>query len=143
MAQTILVVDDNEVIRVIASKILADAGYVPFSAPDGKAALQLLDSHVFDLVIVDFVMPGMLGDDFVRCLRNHRNAAVRQIPVLGLSGSRRDAEALFGAAGATDHLSKPLAEPTLLEAVRRVLPHASSASCEQPTSRGNRAHRTA
>jgi CheY-like chemotaxis protein len=121
LAQTILVIDDSVLIRALASRILAEAGFVPMSAASGPQALALLDSYVFDLVIVDFVMPGMWGDEFIRRLRRHENPAVRATPVLGLSGSHKDAEALFAKAGATACLPKPLHYDPLLAAVRRLL----------------------
>jgi CheY-like chemotaxis protein len=121
MSRTVLVVDDNSLIRVLASRLLSAAGFVPFVAPDALSALLLLDSRPFDLVIVDFVMPGMWGDELVRRLRNHKDASVRRTPVLGLSGSHKDAERLFVRAGATAYVSKPLHDEHLLVAVRRLL----------------------
>ncbi len=121
MAQTVLIVDDNELVRVLASRILEGAGFVPVAVASGPSALHFLESHVFDLVMVDFVMPEMLGDEFIRRVRAHRNSAVRRIPVLGLAGSHRDAEALFAAAGASGCISKPFKDEPLLAAVRRLL----------------------
>jgi CheY-like chemotaxis protein len=121
MAQTILVIDDSELIRALASRILAEAGFIPVSAAGGPQALVLLDSNVFDLIIVDFVMPEMWGDEFLRRVRNHENPAVRATPVLGLSGSHKDAEALFTKAGATACIRKPLHDEPLLVAVTRLL----------------------
>jgi CheY-like chemotaxis protein len=121
MPQTVLVVDDNNLIRVLAAQLLSEAGFIPFVAPDGPSGLLLLDAHAFDLVVVDFVMPEMQGDEFVRRIRSHKSLAVRRTPVLGLSGSHKDAEALFAKAGATAYVSKPLQDEHLLAAVRRLL----------------------
>ncbi len=121
MPQTVLVIDDNNLIRVLASRLLSEAGFIPFLAPDGPSALQLLDAHAFDLIVVDFVMPEMQGDEFVRRVRSHKDLAVRRTPVLGLSGSHKDAETLFAKAGATAYVSKPLQDEHLLSAVRRLL----------------------
>jgi CheY-like chemotaxis protein len=121
MPQTVLVIDDNNLIRVLASRLLSEAGFIPFVAPDGPSALLLLDAQAFDLIVVDFVMPEMQGDEFVRRVRRHKNLVVRRTPVLGLSGSHKDAETLFAKAGATAYVSKPLQEEHLLAAVRRLL----------------------
>jgi CheY-like chemotaxis protein len=121
MPHTVLVIDDNNLIRVLASRLLSEAGYVPFVAPDGPSALQLLDAHAFDLIVVDFVMPEMQGDEFVRRVRSHKDLVVRRTPVLGLSGSHKDAEALFAKAGASAYVSKPLQDEHLLAAVSRLL----------------------
>jgi CheY-like chemotaxis protein len=72
---------------VLASRLLSEAGFIPFLATDGPSALQLLDAHAFDLIVVDFVMPEMWGDEFVRRVRSHKDLTVRRTPVLGLSGS--------------------------------------------------------
>jgi len=63
----------------------------------------------------------MWGDEFVRRVRGHKNSVVRRTPVLGLSGSHKDAETLFAKAGATAYVSKPLQDEHLLAAVRRLL----------------------
>jgi two-component system, OmpR family, response regulator len=118
---TVLVVDDNHLIRVLASRLLAGAGFAPSLAPDGPSALLLLDAHPFDLIIVDFVMPEMWGDEFIRRVRSHRNPSVRRTPVLGLSGSHKDADSLLAKAGATAYVSKPLRDEHLLAAVNRLL----------------------
>jgi CheY-like chemotaxis protein len=121
MPQTVLVIDDNHLIRVLASRLLSEAGFTPFLASDGPGALLLLEARAFDLIIVDFVMPEMWGDEFVRRVRSHQSLAVRRTPVLGLSGSHKDSEALFVRAGATAYVSKPLQHEHLLAAVRRLL----------------------
>jgi CheY-like chemotaxis protein len=121
MAHTILVIDDNNLIRVLASRLLSAAGFIPFLAPDGPTALQLLDAHPFNLIIVDFAMPEMCGDEFVRRVRSHRSLAVRRTPVLGLSGSHKDAETLFAKAGANAYVRKPLQDEHLVAAVRRLV----------------------
>jgi CheY-like chemotaxis protein len=121
MAHTVLVIDDNNLIRVLASQLLSEAGFIPSLAPDGPSALLLLDAHAFDLIIVDFVMPEMWGHEFVHRVRSHRSLAVRRTLVLGLSGSHKDAETLFAKAGANAYVRKPLQDEHLVAAVRRLL----------------------
>jgi CheY-like chemotaxis protein len=116
-----LIVEDNELLRMLASRTLEEAGFVVFSAPDGPVALRLLEADMFELIIVDFVMPEMWGDEFVRHVRGHRNPAVRLIPVLGLSGSHKDAESRFLSAGANACVRKPLHDEPLVTTVKRLL----------------------
>lgn len=121
MPRTVLVIDDNALIRVLASRLLSEARLMPSSAPDGPSGLRQLDTQPFDLVIVDLVMPEMWGDEFVRRVRIHKDPAVRRMLVLGLSGSHEDADAMFAAAGASAWIRKPLHDEHLLSAVRRLL----------------------
>jgi PAS domain S-box-containing protein len=69
--ETILVVEDEEMIRRLVVRLLATRGYAVLSAPSGEEALDVLrgsDANV-DLMFVDVVMPGMRGPEFVRLAR--------------------------------------------------------------------------
>ncbi len=120
-ARTVLVLDDNAPLLISAAQVLSQAGLVPSIVRRARVALALLERCPFDLIVVDFFMPEMTGDEFVRHVREHANPAARGIPVLGLSGSYRT-EALFARSGATSCIRKPLHERRLLEAVSRLLP---------------------
>ena len=60
-SKRILVVDDEDIIRVLLTEILTEEGYEVITAPDGEHAVELLEKENFDLVISDMVMPGMNG----------------------------------------------------------------------------------
>ena len=117
---TVLVIDDNEPILMSAAQLLSHAGFVPSIVRSGRVALSVLERSAFDLVVVDFFMPEMTGDEFVRAVRGHANPAARQVPIVGLSGSCRT-EALLTRAGATACIRKPFQPKQLLGAVTRVL----------------------
>ncbi len=121
MTAKVLVIDDNQTIRVLLAQILTQEGFAASLAANGAVALPLLDECRFDLIIVDFHMPEMAGDEFVRRVREHRDPAVRRTPVLGLSGSHKDADQLFARAGATACIRKPFVEERLLSAVQRLV----------------------
>jgi len=123
MAPSVLLVDDNGTIRALAADLLKSAGFASATAADGQSALDLLDSRAFDLLIVDFVMPGIPGDEVVRRVRRHPNPAVRAMPILGLSGSHKDAAELFVLAGVDAYVSKPFKDEPLLAAVKRIIGH--------------------
>lgn len=133
-ARTVLVLDDNAPILISTAQILSQAGLVPSIVRRARVALAVLDRCLFDLLIVDFFMPEMTGDEFVRRVREHANPAARGIPVLGLSGSYRT-EALFARSGATSCIQKPLHERRLLEAVSRLLPPAAGEVARQGADR--------
>ena len=68
---TILVVDDDPLVRDYAEAVLADAGYAVLTAADGAAALRLLrDGSGVDLLFTDVVMPGLDGFEVARQARD-------------------------------------------------------------------------
>jgi two-component system cell cycle sensor histidine kinase/response regulator CckA len=76
-AYRVLVVDDEECVRMFAERALQAAGYEVVVAPNGPAALRLVDTAVrFDLFVLDVQMPQMRGDELARELRQ-RNLDVK------------------------------------------------------------------
>ncbi|MBA2459808.1 MAG: response regulator [Gemmatimonadales bacterium] len=82
--RTILVVDDEEIVRALVARALRSAGYRVEEATDGRAGLALLESGSvsFDLVVCDLVMPALNGRDLARWITRHRPG----LPVLFISG---------------------------------------------------------
>ena len=85
---TILLVEDEDAVRVFASRALRNKGYTVLEAPSGDAALTLVDRHTgpIDLVVTDVVMPQMDGPTLVRELRARRD----DIKVVFISGYTED-----------------------------------------------------
>ena len=86
-ARTILVVDDEEVVRILIARALTEAGYRVIQATHGGAALAVLEREdaAIDLVVCDLVMPAVDGRDVARWLTAHRP----DVPILldlGLPG---------------------------------------------------------
>jgi hypothetical protein len=119
-APTVLVVDDEPEVRTLVSEILRGAGYRVVAAPDGAAALALLERapQSVDLLVTDVVMPVMSGTDLADRVRD-RSPSTRVLFVSGFvpAGSA----ALRGA----PLVAKPLHRAELLEAVRAALPAGS------------------
>ncbi|MFZ5494413.1 MAG: CHASE domain-containing protein [Verrucomicrobiota bacterium] len=71
---TVLVVDDEEPVRLVAQEALETLGLTVFAAPDGAAAIELVRNHLgpIDLVLLDLTMPGLPGDETLRHLRQIR-----------------------------------------------------------------------
>lgn len=59
--ETILVIDDDAMIRLLATEALKDAGYKVLSAANGELGLKLFETAAVDLTLVDIMMPGMTG----------------------------------------------------------------------------------
>lgn len=119
---TILLVDDEDLLREGVREILEIGGYSVIEASDGLQALQLFAVSNVDLVITDVVMPNMDGVDFVTKLRE----TFPLVPILTISGGSRVVSARFGLdsallSGANASLTKPFNAKLLLEKVAQLL----------------------
>ena len=119
----ILLVDDNQHMRAIASAILASAGASKIrEVSDGAQALQALREQHFDLAIVDFNMAPLDGVDFTRLVRNSPDSANPYLPIImmtGHSGKERVYEARD--AGVTGFLAKPITAKAVLDRIQSVI----------------------
>lgn len=109
---TVLVVDDDRIVRRVVQRQLSAAGYRIFEAEDGREALEVLRRlGSVDLVIADIVMPRMDGATFVRELLEERPDQ----PVVYISAYPADILARYGAVALNfPFLSKPFTEDELL-----------------------------
>ncbi len=116
---TLLIIDDDDVVRASLAAYLDDSGFRVLQAPNGPKGLELFDSERPDLVICDLRMPQMDGLELIRLISERQN----DLPVIVVSGAgvMNDAvEALR--LGAADYLIKPLEDLAMLEhSVRRAL----------------------
>ena len=81
---TILVIDDDKVILLMLSTLLANYGFKVETSADGWEGIQKFDHSDFDLVITDICMPGLDGNDVVRYIRRSKK---KHTPVVGISGT--------------------------------------------------------
>ena len=119
---TILLVEDEELLRAGVQEVLEIQGYNVISAPDGEQALACLAAQTIDLIITDLVMPKMDGVDFVKQLREVKP----DLPVIVVSGSTRNIMQRYGidsiqVPGANASLPKPFKSVDLIEQVRQLL----------------------
>lgn len=120
MGSTILVADDSVTMRLIVQSTLADAGWRVLSAADGGQALDIAGSEPVDLLVTDWNMAPLSGQDLVWALR--ARPATARLPIIVLS--TEDAQAWAGVAAEFElsaWLQKPLDPVLLVEHVRRVL----------------------
>jgi DNA-binding response OmpR family regulator len=116
--ETILVVDDESSVCTTLEDVLSREGYRCFAATDGHAALDLLDKHSIDLVLLDLRMPQMSGLELMHIV--HQRWPNVAIMVLTGHGTLDSAvEALRN--GASDFLLKPAIPKDIHASVRRVL----------------------
>jgi two-component system cell cycle sensor histidine kinase/response regulator CckA len=113
----ILVVDDNDTVRMLVARMLEDHGFVVCGAQSGEEALDLFSQTPdrFDLLVTDLAMPGMSGQELGRRLEH--------VPILYMSGHPRD----FSEDGTrhTAFIQKPFVTADLTRAVDALLADAS------------------
>ncbi len=114
----VLVVEDNEINRQVASGLLSKAGHRPRTATCGEEALALLGHQSFDLVLMDLYLPGISGIDTIRQIRAWPDAKVSSTPIIVLSAlvTKDDIQASL-AAGANAFLGKPFQLERLLATI--------------------------
>ncbi len=116
----ILAVDDNRMNRLKLARSLEGEGYSVAQADGGRAALNMLRSEAFDLVLLDILMPEVDGFQVLREMKD--DADLRDIPVIVISGlDDMDSVERCMAAGADDFLSKPVDPAVLRDRVRKIL----------------------
>ncbi|HOU17786.1 MAG TPA: response regulator [Candidatus Marinimicrobia bacterium] len=115
MQSHILVVDDDQTIRMLCKEILEEAGYKVTLAADGEEALEKMDYDDFDLYLVDMVMPKMDGLELMKKIKQKQPLAVVMI-LTGFSSIEGAIKAVH--AGAFQYLSKPINIDELLNAVK-------------------------
>jgi CheY-like chemotaxis protein len=114
---TVLIVEDDPLIRETLGEILAEEGYRTLSARDGAEALDCLRAAALpDLIILDLMMPVMNGWEFRA--EQLRDPVLARIPVIVVSGSTQPSERAVSLQP-SDFISKPVNLELLLEAVAR------------------------
>jgi DNA-binding response OmpR family regulator len=113
---TVLVVDDDAVIRQVLRAALEGAGHTVAEAPDGPAALARIGARGVDLVLLDLMLPGMDGREVCRQVRATARGLYLPIIMVTALGADEDRHAGF-AAGADDYVAKPFKIDDMLDRV--------------------------
>ncbi|AGZ34407.1 fused response regulator/phosphatase [Pseudomonas sp. SWI6] len=116
---TLLIIDDDDVVRASLAAYLEDSGFSVLQASNGQQGLQVFEEHQPDLVICDLRMPQMGGLELIRQVSER----APQLPVIVVSGAGVMSDAVEALRlGAADYLIKPLEDLAVLEhSVRRAL----------------------
>lgn len=119
-AQQILIVDDEELVRLVMRAVLQGAGFQVAEAADGEEALRLLrqPGQAFEVVLLDHRMPGLSGPETLRGIREQAPAT----KVIMLSGGIPDQDLERAISrGEVRFLQKPFANAELIQAVQDAL----------------------
>ena len=116
----VLIVEDNEVNRMIAREMLISLGLNVVEAADGQQALDVLAQRPFDLIIMDCMMPVMDGYETAREIRNREEqSGSSRTPIVALTANAFDEDAERShAAGMDGHMAKPYTRTQLRELLR-------------------------
>ncbi|MBC7881013.1 MAG: response regulator transcription factor [Anaerolineae bacterium] len=117
--ETVLIVDDEELIRDTVALALGDEGYTVVVAEDGRQALELArQAERVDLIVLDLMLPHINGLDLCRLLRREGNG----VPILMLTAKSSETDRVVGLeVGADDYLAKPFGMRELIARCRAVL----------------------
>ena len=116
---SLLVVDDDDTREALA-ELLRDEGFAVATAKDGAQAVERLQDHLPDLVLLDIVMPRTTGLELLGSLRQRHSPA--ELPVIMMSAKGQSADVVAALSqGANDYVTKPLDLPIVLARVRAQL----------------------
>ena len=116
----ILVVEDETAIQELIALNLSQAGHEATLVGDAQEALERVRDSLPDLVLVDWMLPGMSGVDLVRRLR--ANERTRSVPIIMLTARVEEADKLLGLeSGADDYITKPFSIRELNARIKAVL----------------------
>ncbi|MEX2556654.1 MAG: response regulator transcription factor [Actinomycetota bacterium] len=114
---SVLVVEDEPVVREVVVRYLRDAGYATSEAADGLEAQRMLEAEIPSLVILDVMLPGVDGLELCRWLR-----ARDPVPIIMLTARGEEADRIVGLElGADDYVTKPFSPRELVARARSVL----------------------
>jgi two-component system phosphate regulon response regulator PhoB len=120
MAATILVVEDEPAIQELISYSLRQARHTVSSTKNAEEAMKIINDTLPDLVLLDWMLPGMSGADFARMLR--RAARTKDIPIIMLTARADESDKVTGLeSGADDYITKPFSPRELLARIKAVL----------------------
>jgi DNA-binding response OmpR family regulator len=114
---TVLVVDDEPIVREVVVRYLTREGYRTLEAADGNAARGVIEGSDLDLVVLDVMLPGADGLELCRWIRGRS-----ELPVIMLTARGEEADRIVGLElGADDYVTKPFSPRELAARVRTVL----------------------
>jgi two-component system, OmpR family, phosphate regulon response regulator PhoB len=133
---SILVVEDEAALVTLLRYNLEQAGFEVAEALDGEEALTAIAERIPDLVLLDWMLPGVSGIEICRQLR--RGAATRNLPIIMLTARSEEADRVRGLeCGADDYVAKPFSPAELIARINAVLRRIRPALVEESLSVGD------
>ena len=131
MTKTILLVEDDDAIREMVETALVQVGFRTEVASDTSEAEAIIRRDKPNLILLDWMLPGVSGIEFARRLR--RDDETRDVPVIMLTARCEEGDRLTGfQAGADDYVGKPFSVRELLARVKAVLRRTTPVGDDRP-----------
>ena len=135
MAVNILVVEDEPAIQELIAVNLEHAGHHVIRARDAESALGIVKNALPDLLLIDWMLPGMSGIALAKQLR--REDRTRAIPIILLTARSEEQDKVSGLeAGADDYVSKPFSPRELMARIKAVLRRRAPQMTDDPVESG-------
>jgi two-component system, OmpR family, phosphate regulon response regulator PhoB len=117
---TILIVEDEAAIRGMLTIVLEQAGFTPLVAGEVDSAQKILADNCPDLILLDWMLPGISGVEWARRLK--KDPSFRELPIILLTARGEEEDKVRGLEiGADDYLTKPFSPKELVARIRAVL----------------------
>jgi len=131
MPVNVLVVEDEPAIQELIAVNLEHAGHHVTRAKDAEAALSLVRSALPDVLLIDWMLPGMSGASLAKQLR--QDERTRQIPIIMLTARSAEQDKIAGLeAGADDYVTKPFSPKELVARIKAVLRRRAPQATDDP-----------
>ena len=135
MAATILLVEDEPAIQELIAANLMRAGHHVVRASDAETAQRIVRDALPDLVLLDWMLPGMSGVEFARRLRAEERT--RGIPLIMLTARGEEQDKVLGLeSGADDYITTPFSPRELVARIKAVLRRRAPETTEDPVDLG-------
>lgn len=133
MAANILIVEDEESILELIAINLHQAGFNPIRSLNAEYAENLIREALPDLIILDWMLPGMSGVEFAKRVRGNPNT--KNIPIIMLTAKSDESNKLKGLdTGADDYMTKPFSPKELIARIKAVLRRKTPELVDEPIS---------
>lgn len=131
MSATILVVEDEPGIQEVLKFSLGQHGHDVLVAADAEQAFGMLRAALPNLILLDWMLPGMSGIDFVKRVRaDHR---LKEVPIIMLTARTEEQDKVLGLdCGADDYVTKPFSPRELIARIKAVLRRRAPQMTEDP-----------
>ncbi len=131
----ILIIEDEPDLRDLVEFNLRTSGYSPVGADNANDALMLVNDAQFDLILLDLMLPGLQGGQFLKILRGMERVSDTPVMIVSAKDSEEDIVAGLDA-GADDYLTKPFSIKVLLAKTAALLRRATSVGRENDAHAG-------
>ena len=131
MPGRILIVEDEQAIREMVCLALSQGGYDCQEAADANEAQQRILAGLPDLILLDWMLPGMSGIDYARKLR--RDKLTQGVPVIMLTARSQEEDKVRGLdTGADDYITKPFSTRELMARIKALLRRSAPQAADEP-----------